>query len=55
MDLDAELSVIILLDVLELVSSDDSVRKLNAAEDLVVVLASELAVELYLVDLLLVV
>ncbi len=55
MDLDSELPVVILLDVLELVSSDSSVRKVDSAEDLLVVLLTELAVEGYLLDLLLVV
>ena len=55
MDLDAEHSVVILLDVLELVSSDHAVVEFDTAEDLLVVFLLELAVKGYLIDLLLVV
>ena len=45
MDLDAELAVVVLLDILELVSCNHSVRKLHAAENLLEILLPELAVE----------
>ena len=45
MDLDTELAVVVLLDVLEFVCLDEAVRKLDAAEELLVVLLLELAVK----------
>ena len=46
MNLDAELSVVILLDVLELVSSDHAVVEFDTAEDLLVVFLLEIAEKL---------